>query len=168
MALVLAKPIHPAKFNEKAFSDAFYEVAKKTGQDIKKDFEKTTETWDHKPKFEMIIAVGPNSVDILVGTNDEIYGYVDDGTNEHLILPKKPGGVLAFKSKYRSKTIPNVIGSRWGGGSGDTIFAKWVIHPGSKARNFTKAISKKWTPIYKKRMEKAMADANKRAGHAYQ
>ena len=167
MAVILAKPIHPKKFNDKAFYREFELEARKTAKDIKKDFEKTVSTWNNKPKFEMVIAVGPKSIDILVGTDDEIYGYVDKGTEEHLITPKKSGGTLAFKSRYKPKTIPNLIGSRGGGSSGDTVFAKWVIHPGTKARNFSKTLQKKWEKIYKGRIEKALKRANQKSGHAY-
>jgi len=165
--VLVVKPIQPKKFNDKVFFDEFEKVAKKTAKDIEKDFKKTVATWDTKVKFETIIAVGPKSVDILVATDNEVYGYVDRGTKEHLIQPKKPDGVLAFKSRYRPKTIPNMIGSRSGGSSGDTVFAKWVIHPGTKARNFSKVISKKWKPIYKRRIEQAISRANKKSGHSY-
>jgi len=167
MAVIYTKPIKPGKFNDKVFYREFEIAAKQTGKDIKKDFEKTVKTWDRKVKFEMLVSIGPNSIDVLVGTDDEIYQYVDFGTKEHIIMPKKPGGVLAFKSKYKPKTIPNLIGSRSGGSSGDTVFAKWVIHPGTQARNFSKVIAKKWERIYKRRIEKALSIANKKSGHAY-
>lgn len=164
---ILAKPISPRKFRDDVFRKEIFITAKKTARDIKKDFEKTTRTWKTKVKFELIVAVGPKSIDILVATDDEIYGYVDRGTKEHLIQPKKAGGVLAFKSQYKPKTIPNMIGSKSGGASGETVFAAWVIHPGTKARNFDKVIAKKWTPIYKRRIEKAISVANKKSGYAY-
>ena len=164
---ILAKPITPRKFRDDVFRKEIFIIAKKTARDIKKDFEKTTKTWKTKVKFEMIVAVGPRSIDVLVATDNEIYGYVDRGTKEHIIQPKKPGGVLAFKSQYKPKTIPNLIGSKAGGASGNTVFASWVLHPGTKARNFEEAILKKWTPIYKRRIEQAISRANKKSGHAY-
>jgi len=166
MALIV-KALTPKKFKDDVFRKEIFITAKTTARDIRNDFQKTVSTWERKPKFEMIVAVGPNSIDIYVGTDDEIYGYVDRGTKEHIIQPKKPGGVLAFKSQYKPKTIPNMIGSRSGGSSGNTVFASWVIHPGTKARNFDKVIQKKWTPIYKRRMEQAISRANKKSGHSY-
>lgn len=164
---ILTKPIKPKKFKDDVFRKELLFAAGQTARDIKKDFEKTVKTWDNKPKFEIIVAVGPKSIDIFIGTDDEVYGYVDKGTKEHIIQPKKPGGTLAFQSQYKPKTIPNMIGSRSGGSSGETRFAKWVIHPGTKARNFSKIIKKKWARIYKRRIEKALRIANKNSGHAY-
>lgn len=164
---ILAKPINPKKFNDKAFLQEFETEARRTAKDMKKDFQQTVKTWKRKPTFEMVVAVGPKSIDILVGTDDEIYGYVDKGTAPHLILPKKPGGKLRFQSNYKAKTIPNVIGSRSGGSSGNVVFSDGVIHPGTEARNFDKIIAKKWEPIYKRRIEQALSRANKKSGHAY-
>lgn len=167
MATILAKPIKPKKFRDDVYRKEILFAAGKIAKEIKKDFEKTVKSWNTKPKFEIIIAVGPNSIDVLVGTDDEVYNYVDLGTKEHIIQPKKPGGTLAFKSQYKPKTIPNVIGSRSGGASGDTVFAKWVIHPGTKARNFSKTITKNWERKFKRRIEQALSRANKKSGHAY-
>jgi len=134
--------------------------------DILKDFRKTTETWEHEPQFDRLIQVGPASVEILVGTDDKIYRYVDEGTKPHLI-PKGRPGLLAFPSGYVAKTTVNVIGSKAGGSYGDTVFVHGQVHhPGTKARNFDKLIQKKWGPLYKKRMEAAMRKATKASGHA--
>lgn len=68
----------------------------------------------------------------------EIFGYVDEGTEAHLIFPKKEGGVLAFKSKYSARTAP-IANENAGTGksSGKTKFSKGVLHPGNEAREFT-------------------------------
>ena len=107
----------------------------------------------------------------MVDTSDEIYGYVNDGTPPHPI-PKVPkiSGSLAFqwggKGSYKAKTAPRVIGSTGGGPTGPMVFPKQVQHPGTKARNFDDEIQKKWTPKFKRHMEKAMRDAARASGHA--
>ena len=163
-AALQVKQIKPARFKDKAFRDEMLKAAKSAGKDIKKDFQATTKTWKHKVKFTVISSVDPN-VEVLVGTDDEIYGYVNDGTRPHLIFPKKLGGVLAFPSAYTAKTKPRVIGSTTGGGSGPTVFAGYVEHPGTEAREFDKVIQEDWTPKFKRRIEQAMSRAAKASGH---
>ena len=163
-AVLTVKEIKPARFKDKAFKAAMAKAAKRAGKDIKKDFEATTKTWKHKVKFTVVSSVDPN-VEVLVGTDDEIYGYVNYGTKPHLIFPKKPGGVLAFPSSYTAKTKPRVIGSTAGGPSGPIMIRPYVEHPGTEAREFDKVIQQKWTPRFKRLMEQAMSRAAKASGH---
>ena len=171
-ASLVIKEIKPARFKEKAFRDAIRKAAKQAGKDIEKDFKKTTKTWSHKPKFETVVAMDPN-VEVLVGTDDEIYGYVSGGTGlwgpkheKYPIFPKKPGGMLAFPSSYKAKTRPRVIGSTAGGPSGPIMIRPYVEHPGIKPREFDKVIQKKWESPFKRRMERAMRDAARASGHS--
>jgi len=104
-----------------------------------------------------------------VFTDNEIYGYVNDGTRPHPIFPKK-AKALAFqwggKGSYTPKTTPRVIGSRAGGPSGPTVYRPYVQHPGTKGRHFDEEIEKLMQPRFKRAMEKAMSDARKKSGHA--
>ena len=102
----------------------------------------------------------------MVDTDDEIYGYVSGGTRPHAIRPKRRGGVLAFKGKYRAKTRPGVLGSFAGGSSGDAVFTQAVQHPGTQARNFDKLIFEKRKIWYNKQMQAAMKRAVQKSGHA--
>jgi hypothetical protein len=106
----------------------------------KVDFRVTTQTWSHKPDFTI---EKPSDSERIVGTNDEIYGYVDDGTPRHTIVAKA-GGVLAFGPGARAKTRPRVIGSGGGSKGGATVFTKRVQHPGTDAREFSEVIAEKW------------------------
>jgi hypothetical protein len=105
----------------------------------KADFGVTTQTWSNKPRFTIIRKTGER----IVGTSDEVYGYVDHGTRAHVIRARanKP---LAFKTGYRAKTSPGRIASTSGGASGDSVFARAVNHPGTKARKFSETIARKW------------------------
>jgi hypothetical protein len=105
----------------------------------KRDYESTTHTWNHKPKF--VIVEQETAVDYLAatGTNDKIYGYVDDGTRAHVIRPKR-SKYLRFLSGYRAKTRVGIIGSQEGGAFGDPRFATEVNHPGFPGRKFTQTI----------------------------
>jgi hypothetical protein len=103
------------------------------------DFKTTTSSWRHKPSFQ---TSSPSPYERIVGTSDEIYGYVNNGTRAHTIRPR--GRRLRFASGYRAKTRPGVIGSTGGGPFGSPVFARVVHHPGTAARHFDEAIAKKW------------------------
>jgi len=134
------------------------------GKDIKRDFEATTATWDHKPDFKLDISLAGGEPAVTVGTTDKIYGYVDEGTRPHTIAPVN-AKVLSFQAGYKAKTQPGVIGSTGGGAQGDQVFSMVVNHPGTKARNFSQKIKRKWAGEFGKRMVQAMAEAAKATGH---
>ena len=119
---------------------------------IKKEFEKTTATWDHDVDFRehTHLKLSYSVMSVEVETDDEIYHFVSGGTKPHDIRPKKQGGTLAFQSGYKAKTSPRQIGSRSGGSFGATVFAKAVKHPGTKAREFPEVIRAiRIAPFYK-------------------
>lgn len=103
------------------------------------DFYVTTETWKTQPKFKIAV----KRLRRTVSTDNVIYGYVNDGTVPHVIMPRVKAA-LAFSTPFVAKTVPHVIASRTGGRGGDTHFAKIVHHPGSAAREFDEVIHDKW------------------------
>jgi len=163
-SVLILKQIEPSKLNVEAMYAALYAAADQIARDIEFDFIITTGTWKHPVKFERLVQVGPNRIEIFVGTDDPIYGYVDEGTEPHIILPKGKG-MLAFPEGFVPKSQPNVLSSFKGGTFGQTRFSKGVIHPGIKPRNFSKLILKKWKALLKGRIENAMATAAKNSGH---
>ena len=169
---ILVKEIKPSKMKVDAMALELVKGMREVGKGIQKDFEKTTKTWKHKPKFVQTFAIKPGvGPELLVGTDDEIYRYVDEGTKPHLIFAgiytgKSNKKALAFPSKFTAKTKPGVIGSTAGSSGGDMVVRPYVSHPGNKPRHFDKEIAKIWTPKYKKWMERAMAKAARASGHA--
>lgn len=163
--MIVWKAIKPARFDDKAFTRAMNKAAKSAASDIKGDFEKTTKYWRHKPVFEKVVQIGPNAVAVLVGTDDEIYGYVDGGTKPHVIRATR-AKMLRFLSEYRAHTQPRVLESGRGGARGKAIYRKEVMHPGTEAREFDKLISEKWKDAFKRRMEQAMKEGRQQCGHA--
>ncbi len=103
------------------------------------ELQATASTWTHKPSFEVVVT----SEGVVVGTDHEIYEYVDQGTKPHTIRPRKAKR-LKFMAGGSAKTSPGVIGSRSGqkGGQGP-IYAMQVRHPGIAARGFTTKIAAK-------------------------
>jgi hypothetical protein len=164
-AAVVFKAISPKKFKDDAFLEEVYAAMDTVADGIKSDYDKTTVTWKNKPKFEIIENISNKGPEVLVGTDDDIFKFVDEGTKEHIILPKTAKR-LRFQNTYTAKTVPGVIGSRSGGPSGDVVFSNGVIHPGTEARNFTKIIEKTWQGKFKRIMEKAISNAAKKSGHA--
>lgn len=164
MALVW-KAIKPQRLKDKSFRMTIYNKARAVGNAIKKDFEATTKTWNHKPSFTVDVSTKGQGPAVLVGTSDEIYTYVNEGTKPHAIFPRK-AKVLRFQGGYKAKTSPGNIGSSAGGASGPTLFRPFVQHPGTKARKFDEVIAKKWQPLFKKEMQAAMAEATRESGHA--
>ena len=147
----------------------------------KKDFEKTVTTWKNKPKMETRVggvgrllrgkarldfSAGPNPH----GDNYDIYTFVDLGTKKHDITPKKPGGVLSFQwggpGSYKAKTKPRRLTSSGGGATGPMVAFKAVKHPGTKARQFSSIIARKWRKKLPKDAQKAMDKATQVSGHS--
>lgn len=101
------------------------------------DFEATTQGWEHNVAF----TATAERDGYTVGTDDEIYGYVDQGTRPHVIVGAP---VLRFQSGYKPKTAPRVIGSGGGGATGGIVYTRRVNHPGTEAREFSQTIAEKW------------------------
>jgi hypothetical protein len=164
--IVVTKPIKPTAFQHEKMNLVLKRAMEQTAKDILFDYEATAWNWKHKVKFKKVLAVGPNSLDVLVGTDDEIYGYVDQGTHIHDIVPKRKGGYLAFKVGGSPKTQPGVMVSGSGQPGTVQVFAK-KVRVKTRARRFSKTIQKEWDKKFKNRMEKAMNEAVKVSGHAY-
>lgn len=124
---------------------------------IKKDFEATVATWETKVRFDTQEKEQGTKLVFSVTTDNEVYGYVSEGTEPHLIAPRKPLGALAFQTGYSAKTRPGFIGSSPGGKSGPVAFAKFVQHPGTEGRKFEQAIAKKWERDWRVRLQNAIS-----------
>lgn len=148
MKLILPKKLvaDPAKLS-RALTNALNGVAK----DIQVDFMVTTQTWEHKVPF-LIQVLG--AYRRIVATDDEIYGYVNDGTRPHRIRPK--GKMLRFNTPFKPKTLPSKIMSGPGGKGTSEVFSREVNHPGTKARKFDVAIKDKWDKEFAVIMQRAV------------
>lgn len=163
---VAFKPILPKALKEQVFLDEIKAAAEVARKGILKDYQAGVKDWDHKVVFESEVVISGGGVGIVVDTDDQIYTYVHDGTKPHVIKPKKPGGKLRFQGTYTAKTVPGVIQSRPGGASGEVLYSATVNHPGTKARNFSKPILKKWKPFLGRQLQRALNEAARKSGHA--
>jgi hypothetical protein len=168
-AAVQVKAIKPERFKDEAFTTAMWHEANKVADDMLLDFTYTTSSWEHDVKFENVTQVTGAAVEVLVGTGDKIYGYVNDGTEPHTIWPRFGNKALRFqwggKGSYKPKTVPRRISSGPGGPTGPMVHKAYVQHPGTTARQFDKTIEKKWRLPFRRRMERAMAKGATASGH---
>ena len=173
--MFVTKAIKPARFRSEAFTRAITAAANQAAKEIRADFEATTKTWRHEVKFVQEVDVRASPVQVLVGTDDPIYRYVDEGTRPHPIFAgiytgKSKARALSFQwggpGSYRAKTQPRIIGSRQGGPSGPFVAVPYVMHPGTDPREFDKTIQAKWEPRFRRLMEGALSAGAKGSGHS--
>lgn len=123
---------------------------------VKQDFELTTQGWKHKVVFEITEV---DDTDLAVGTDDEVWGWVDEGTKPHDIVARRAAH-LRIPTGGAAKTVPGRLTSGGGSRGSVIIFRKRVRHPGTKARRFTQEIQKRWArgvqPFVRAAIEEAL------------
>jgi hypothetical protein len=159
------KAIVPHKFREETFATELNRAARLVEDGIVKDYNLGTKDWNTEVKFTHETTIDSRGVNIIVETDNEIYGYVHSGTRPHDIMPRNATR-LRFQNTYSAKTMPGIIQSRRGGPSGDVVFSGGVRHPGFQGRFFTRLIKAKWTPAFQRQMDRAFQDAVKKSGHS--
>lgn len=97
--------------------------------------------WSNRPVFIRSVKSRPGRTTVSIeidGTDKavEVFGYVDKGTEPHIIRPIKASR-LAFRGGYSAKTQP-IANAHVGSGqaSGDMVYRDMVQHPGTEAREF--------------------------------
>lgn len=170
--MITFKTISPKAFNVGALEKELRNAQRDWMTKVVKEYRVTTKYWKHKVAFRGRLSERGMVTRIEVGTDDEIYGYVDGGTGKaagrggkYPIRPKRPGGVLAFPSVSTPKTKPGRLRSGYGRKGKTTVFAKQVMHPGIKPRKFSKQIKKKMEPVLEADMQTAMGRGAKKSGH---
>ena len=175
--MIVTKAIKPKRLKVDAMRLALLNGMRKFGTQVKKEYEKTVSTWETKPKFDTLISLEGEGPTLIAGVSGggkgaDHWRYVNEGTGgqgtglNKYPIPKVAGGkTLQFQSGYNAKTSPGLINSRGGGPYGDVIYAKQVMHPGIRAREFDKAISEEMEPRFKRAMEAVMKDAANDSGH---
>lgn len=170
--VVLIKEIKPQRFREEVFNRELRNALRRVGYRLKKDFEGTTATWEHQPKFVVKSHLTKQlpSPSVEVYTEDEIYRYVNEGTRPHDIWAgaytgKSEAKTLAFPSMFIPKTTPGSLEVDYGASGGETVFTPYVRHPGTKARKFDQQIKEKREKWFRNQMHEAMRTAARKSGH---
>lgn len=135
--------IRPIKLKGNPFDDKAHRRAIKADLDTEAalvllDFEKTTAMWGSEPSFTV---ESDGEFSRVIGTDDENYQRIDEGTRPHVIVAH--GKALAFASGGSAKTRPRVIGSSGGSKGSGVVFTKRVNHPGTEGRAFAETIAEK-------------------------
>lgn len=119
-------------------ADAIAEANK----EILADYKRATRTWEHQPNMINVVDITSRGGEGMVGTDDEIFGYVDAGTRAHWIVPRR-AKALRFWTGGSPKTTPNALQSGAGRMGSNLVFSMRVWHPGIKPRRFTENIQKR-------------------------
>lgn len=166
----------PAPFKDDRVRLEILNGLRRTGTAIRKEFQKTVKTWEHKPDFSLEgvdqnislrdpVFYGVPSVE--VSTDDEIYKWVSEGTREHDIPLVLGGPRLFFAGEFEPKTQPGVIDSFAGYQGERNTVRDTVHHPGiEEPRDFEGAIQEIIEPVFLGEMQEAMRRAAKASGWA--
>lgn len=150
--VVLPKHILSAK----DFEAEIKKAAKKSIQGARRDIVSSIATWDHKPKIVDIEETTAEHYLIATGTDDKIFGYVDEGTRPHVITAKR-SKYLRWNTGYKAKTRVGIIGSQPGGASGPPAYAESVNHPGFPGRKFAETIAKRRQKTFEQEISHGIA-----------
>lgn len=160
--------IIPRPLNVEGIKLALIEGMRDIGVEIRENFEDTTRTWNHKPRFDPptgVPTVGVDEIKVETSTSDKIYTYVSEGTRSHPIFPVN-AKALAFPGTFIPKTNPGIIGSGTGFEGGNMQLRKWVAHPGVEARKFDQEIKTRQEKNFIRIMQNAIKISRKASGHA--
>jgi hypothetical protein len=142
---------------EPEFVDALIEQELDAAQaGVKKDFERTVRTWKNKPDFKTEKQPGKR----WVKTNNLLYFWLNEGTKRHPISGKNGGRLAYFKTGFVAKSRPDALVSRSGKAANKDFRRPFeVVHPGTKPRNWSRVIQKKWQGKLSLNLRKAMKKA---------
>lgn len=141
-------------------------------EDLRAHHEAGTSDWRNKPKFRVTLFRNPQKIigTLIPTRNGDIFTWVDRGTGQYgpkgrpyFIFPKRAPR-LKFQTGYLPRTKPI---ARFNAGPGRAIgpwvSTDFVLHPGIKAREFTKTyMEKEFQPNLGKRLGQAILRANRR------
>jgi len=137
-----------------------YKELDREGDIFIRQYEATTRTWNHKPKFWKTVGRSAYKAGVRAYTDDWIYQLVDYGARKKgWWIPKSanPKRRLSFRAGYKAKTTPRVIGSHQGGASGAWVHTyKRIWHKAHKPREFTAEILKRRASPFAKNIQAAI------------
>lgn len=163
--MISAKAILPGKFDPDAFSREIIKEAEKLNKEIQKDFERTTQTWNHRPHFKATVSV---QADLILGyvRTVRIYGHKPPELIYYFLNQGTRVRFAKMTRDFEPKTRVRVIDSFPGAGGLDSVDVRFPM-PGIKARKFDEAIATKHRARLKFRMEVAIARGAKASGHLF-
>jgi hypothetical protein len=142
------KSILPKLLPPKVFDEAFEKAARQMEKDVKGAFEDAVSKWKHQPVWRGYVRIADTNIYLSVGTTDEIFKYVDEGTVGHMIRP------------VRAKVL------HWVTPEGEDAFSKGHWVKGITAQKITKSIHDIWVGMMPDYFDRYLSQAIKESGHA--
>lgn len=156
---------HFTKLN-KLVKEEFNTELRSIGDEWEVYYRTVVQQWSRKPRFISRIKVAPDVLELRVladGDNAEIWYFVNDGTEPHIITPKAPGYPLRFQTGYSARTAaPAKFNQGDGRAYGSWVSKYSVNHPGTEAREFDVEAAKRIRPNLGKRIANAIQRAIRR------
>jgi len=138
-------------FDDKAFRRDLQRINKNRAAKMKRDFQRTTKTWEHEVTFHQLFDFDEEAT-AAIYTEDEQYGYVSGGTRVRRAL---------MSPDFEAKTRPGALDSFPGRGGAIFVSSKLNL-PGIEARRFPEAVEKKHKRPHQRDVERAIARAVER------
>lgn len=156
MVSISAKAKIPStQYKPEVFFKDMQRRAKNTRSQIKRDFEQTTKHWKTPVEFDISTRRQGDSYIFSASTDNEIYGYVNDGTEPHIIRAKN-APFLVFRTGGTAKTTVGQLKSGKGSRGNNWVSKKEVHHPGTEARKFDEIIAKRFRERWVKEANEAL------------
>jgi hypothetical protein len=159
------QPIVPEPMKEGVARLYLLSEIRKVGVMVRKDFEKTTDTWKRKVKFKHHATFSSGQLAIEVYTDDPIYGIVSEGTPSRTITPKRKKAIR-IPGTYTAKTVPGVLSSKSGGYSGDEVIVSVAYDHKIEPRKFDETVGKEWEEKFGEEMSKRIEGLADHLGYA--
>lgn len=163
--MIKATAVLPGRFDPDAFTREIIKEAERLNVEFKKDFDKTVDTWDHKPIFKSSVAV---MKDFIVGhvrtapifgdkPPELIYYFINQGTKVRY---------AKMTPDFEPKTRVRVLDSFPGAGGLDSVDVRFPM-PGIQGRKFNEAIADKHRARQVFRLRVAIKKGAKASGHEF-
>ena len=151
--------IEPPEVRTRLVRREIWNPIRRFARAIRREFWKTTATWNRKPTFEWGASFKAGEAKAWSFTDDKIYNILNAGTSIRWAV---------MSQDFIPKTAPKFIGSGPGGGhvvirGGAMIKAGIPARPGIEARKWDEAVKEKMAPEFEKEMQSALQKAMLRA-----
>ena len=169
-------PIIAPPFNDGVIRLYMLNEGRKIMTEMKKDFGKTVETWNTKPKFEHEIGFSKTQLKLRVFTEDENYARVSEGTKGKPRFARGVGPGMAGEGAkaltifpYIPKTTAGTVDAKPGGAAeGPITFRRYALLAGKiEPRKFDDLISEIWEEKLPERLQQAFDAAADASGYAF-
>lgn len=119
-----------ARLGDSQAREANRQTAEALGKRALALFRSSVSTWRNKPEFTVETEASGDTITVLAGTDDPVYGYLDRGTSVRYAV---------MSADWRSKTRPGSLQSVMGRGR-VVVISKRIPRPGIQARHFSEQI----------------------------